>query len=287
MRALLARCLAKIRFRPAVAALALCLTSGFAPFPTARASTPEADAEAALMPFLDVLASPPAGKYRAFRVRGRVESIGPVSFIPNGMDSSHLDPGALQNLPSFDFALQPPDRLRISAPVGETVVTGCRNQQKLWAAPGAQVQPILEGLRSLPRPRRNERNLLQPIQLPFSGRQLAMLPILLEVQNRGQTSLDQSPARVLDVRVQPDISKLLPQEVSGWGLRLWLNAQGRPARLGLQTPEGKAVVRIEKIEFAPSFPDPFWASPEDARSLTPAEFEDIARTLGAAAKNLR
>jgi hypothetical protein len=239
------------------------------------------------MPFLDVLASPPAGKAHAFRIRGRVESIGPVSFVPGGMDAANLGPDALQKLPGFDFALQPPDRMRISVPMGDFSITGCRNQQKLWASPGAQVQPFLEALRATQRPGRNVRSVLQPIQIPFSGRQLAMLPILLEVQSRGQAALDQTPARILDVRIQPDISRLLPQEVKNWALRLWLNAQGRPARVGIQTPDGKAVVRIEHIDFAQSLPEALWAVPEDSISLTPAEFEDIARSISAATKAAR
>jgi hypothetical protein len=252
-----------------------------------RAGSPEQDAEAALMPFLDVLASPPAGKAHAFRVRGRVESIGPVSFLPIGVDAANLGAEVLKGLPGFDFALQPPDRMRISVPMGEFSITGCRNQQKLWASPGAQVQPVLQALRALPRPGRNERSLLQPIRIPFSGRQLAMLPILLEVQSRGQAPLDQTPARILDVRIQPDIGRLLPSEVRNWALRLWLNGQGRPARLGIQTPDGNAVVRIEHIDFSQSLPEQLWAVPEDSISLTPAEFEDIARSLGAAAKSAR
>ncbi len=239
------------------------------------------------MPFFDVLANPPAGKARAFRIRGKVESIGPVSFVPNGADSSNLDAHALQGLPGFDFALQPPDRMRISVPLGEVIVTGCRNQQKLWAAPGGHVQPLLEALKAAPRPKRTERNVLQPIQIPFSGRHLAMLPILLEVQGRGQPPLDQVPTRVLDVRVQPDIGRLLPREVGTWALRLWLNGQGKPARLGVQTPNGNAVIRIENIDFSPGFPEQLWATPEGAVSLTPAEFEDLSHSLGSAAKNLK
>jgi hypothetical protein len=126
---------------------------------------------------------------------------------------------------------------------------------------------------------------LQPIRIPFSGKQLAMLPILLEVQSRGQSALDQTPSRVLDVRVQPDIGKLLPQEIGSWALRLWLNAQGRPARLGVQAPGGRAVVRIENIDLSPGFPDSFWMQPEDGVGLTPAEFEDIARSISAAARS--
>jgi hypothetical protein len=285
VRVHLASCLAKTRARPCVVLWGLFSLLLTLCAPLLTAGTPEQDAEAALMPFLDVLANPPSGKARAFRIRGRVESLGPLSFVPQGADASSLAPETLKNLPAFDFALQPPDRMRISVPLGDFSVTGCRNQQKLWATPGAQVQPLLQMLKGQTRPRPHERSVLQPIRIPFSGKQLAMLPILLEVQSRGQSALDQTPSRVLDVRVQPDIGKLLPQEIGSWALRLWLNAQGRPARLGVQAPGGRAVVRIENIDLSPGFPDSFWMQPEDGVGLTPAEFEDIARSISAAARS--
>jgi hypothetical protein len=255
--------------------------------PTAIAASPEQDAEAALMPFFDVLASPPAGKARAFRIQGRVESLGPISFAKSqgAPPDAGSAPDVVKSLPAFEFALQAPDRLRLSVPVGDTTIVSCRNQQQIWAAPGAQVRPLLEALKLAgPRPGPKERAVLQPMQIPFSGKHLAVLPILLEVQSRGQMPLDGESSRVLDIRIQPEIARMLPANVKAWAMRLWLNAQGRPARVGLQGPDGNAVVRVEHIEFAPQLSDSLWEPPADAVTLTPAEFEDITQNLSKAVR---
>jgi hypothetical protein len=122
------------------------------------------------------------------------------------------------------------------------------------------------------------------MQIPFSGKHLAMLPVLLDVQSRGQMPLDGVSSRVLDIRIQPDIARMLPADVKAWAMRLWLNAQGRPARIGLQGPDGNAVLRVDHIQFAPQFSDSTWAPPADAVTLTPAEFEDIAHSLSKAVR---
>jgi hypothetical protein len=260
----------------------------FGPGPDlALAGSPEQDAESALMPFFDVLASPPAGQSHAFRIQGRVESLGPISFLKAQGASTEAAPEAdlLKSLPSFEIALQAPDRLRLSVPVGETTIVSCRNQQQIWAAPAAQVRPLLDALKQAgPRPSPKERSVLQPMQIPFSGKHLAMLPVLLDVQSRGQMPLDGVSSRVLDIRIQPDIARMLPADVKAWAMRLWLNAQGRPARIGLQGPDGNAVLRVDHIQFAPQFSDSTWAPPADAVTLTPAEFEDIAHSLSKAVR---
>jgi len=253
----------------------------------ARAGSPEQDAESALMPFFDVLASPPAGQAHAFRIQGHVESLGPISFVKaqGAAPDAAPDADSLKSLPAFEFALQAPDRLRLSVPVGETTIVSCRNQQQIWASPGAQVRPLLDALKLAgPRPSPKERSVLQPMQIPFSGKHLAVLPILLEVQSRGQMPLDGVSSRVLDIRIQPEIARMLPANLKAWAMRLWLNAQGRPARIGLQGPEGNAVLRVDHIQFAPQFSESTWAPPADAITLTPAEFEDITHNLSKAVR---
>lgn len=223
-----------------------------------QAATPEQQAEAALLPFLDVLCSPPANEARAFRVRGRLESIGSLQF-----DST--------NLPEFDFAIHPAGRMRLTFPIGSNLVTACRDGQKAWASPGALLSQLLEGL-----PPDGNKKTFQPLQLPFSGKQLALLPVLLEVQDKGSAPLDGVNCRVLDVRMRPEISRLLPKEAAAWSVRLWLNSEGKPARAGIRAPEGTAVLRLDQIQFASEFPASLWSQPEDAKPMTPASFEKVA-----------
>jgi hypothetical protein len=225
------------------------------------AATPEQLAEAALLPFLDVLCSPPANDARAFRVQGKLESISTLQFEAN-------------NLPEFDFAIQPAGRMRLSFPIGGTTVTACRDGQKAWAAPGQLLGPLLENL-----PSQENKKIFQPLQLPFSGKQLGLLPVLLEVQDKGSAPLDGANCRVLDVRVRPEISRLLPSEAAAWSVRLWLTADGALKRAGIRTPEGSAVLRIDQIRFLPELPASLWSQPEDAKAMTPAAFEKIAARI--------
>lgn len=210
------------------------------------------------MPLLDVLSSQPAGTARAFRIQGRVESVGKKHFPP-------------EQMPAFDFAVQPPLRMRLSFPVGETQITACRNAQHAWAAPESALRPLLEGL-----PSGGQRKVFQPIALPFSGKQLALLPVLLEVQDKGSSPLEGSSCRVMDVRMQPALDRLLPPEAQNWALRLWLNMAGTPVRAGMSTPMGSAVVRVDQVEFSAELPSSLWNTTEDAKILTPNDFEQIA-----------
>lgn len=225
------------------------------------AATPEQQAEAALLPFLDVLCSPPANDARAFRIRGKLESISTLQFEAN-------------NLPEFDFAIQPAGRMRLSFPVGASVVTACRDGQKAWAAPAPLLGALLESI-----PSDGNRKAFQPLQLPFSGKQLGLLPVLLEVQDKGSAPLDGSSCRILDVRMRPEISRLLPSEAAAWSVRLWITADGTLKRAGIRAPEGTAVLRIDQIQFLPELPASLWIQPEDAKAMTPAAFEKIAARI--------
>lgn len=236
---------------------------------TALALEAREQAEAVLMPFLDVLASPPAGEARAFRVQGRLESL-------NAQPSSP-QPGQPAAAPQpFDFALQPPGRMRLSFPSAGVQITACRNGQRAWVAPAAAVRPLLAQLASSQKQRSLQ---FPPLELPFSGRQLALLPALLEVQDKGSSPLDGSPCRILDVRMQPEIGSLMPAEAKGWALRLWVNPAGRPARAGIQGPGTSAVLRFDSVHFSAQLPAALWDVPADSASLTPAEFDALIAQL--------
>jgi hypothetical protein len=248
----------------AFAAPALLLCANTAPAVEAREQ-----AEAVLMPFLDVLASPPAGEARAFRVQGRLESF-------NSTPLQRAAPPDSQNPRTFDFALQPPGRLRLNFPYAAGQVTACRNGQRAWIAPAASIRPLLD---QLPQSQRQRSMQFPPMELPFSGRQLALLPALLEVQDKGNSPLDGAPCRILDVRMQPEIGGLMPAEARGWALRLWVNPAGRPARAGIQGPGTSAVVRFDSVQFSAQLPPALWDAPPDSASLTPAEFDAVVALL--------
>ena len=228
---------------------------------TAHAIPAEQQTQAVLMPLLDVLASPPAGSARAFRIRGRVESIGDIHF-------------QAERLPVFDVAVQPPLKMRVSFPIGDTQLTACRNAQHAWVAPESALRPFLESL-----PPGGSGKIFQPLELPFSGKQLALLPVLLEIQDKGTSPLDGSSCRVVDVRIQAAVARLMPPEAQGWAARLWLNAAGTPVRAGVTMPAGTAVFRVDQMEFSAELPSALWTSTEDSKTLSPGDFEQLASRL--------
>ena len=228
------------------------------PSPRLLAATPDQQAENVLLPFLDLLTSPPAGEARACRLICRVESLGDVQFTE-------------EKLPVFELALQPPGRLLLKLQTGETVIAACRDGQKAWVAPGAWLPP------SDGQPAKEQT--FPPMQLPFSGKQLAILPVLLEVLDKGTAPLDGANCRVLDVRTRPEIGKRLPPEASGWSVRLWLNAEGKPVRAGIRLPKQSLVLRVDKLDFTKELASQVWSKPSDARLLEPGDFEKAVAHL--------
>lgn len=220
---------------------------------SASGATPAEQAEAILLPFLDLLTSPPSGQARACKLQCRVESLGDTRF-PEGQ------------LPSLEFALQPPGKLWLKLRSTDSEFSACRDGQKAWVAPES-ILPPQEG-----RPSSSEQT-FPPMQLPFSGKQLAILPVLLEVLDKGTAPLESTPCRVLDVRARPEISQLLPPEASNWSVRLWLSPEGKPLRAGLRLPKHSLVLRIDKMEFTGALPTAFWTQPQNARLLSPKDFE--------------
>ncbi|MEK0446977.1 MAG: hypothetical protein RLZZ399_2298 [Verrucomicrobiota bacterium] len=234
---------------------------GVAAPPNPAAPSPEQDAQSAILPFLDALASPPSGSARAFQITGRVEALAGHSF---GTD-----------FPPFDLSVEAPGRMRVQFPHGQNSVTACRNGQKLWASPAATVRELLAR-----QPQGSQNLTLPPIQLPFSGTQLALFPALLQVDAKGEAPFGGVPCRVIDVRLLPQLARLLPSDLDGWAMRLWINPQNRPARVGIQRPGASAVLQIESIRFAANLPAETWQPPADAMEVPPSKLAFLFESLG-------
>ncbi len=225
-----------------------------------HAAPVEQQAEAVLMPFLDLLASPPSREARACRLRCRVESMGDAKFAP-------------ENAPSFELSFQPPEKLLLKVRFGDSDYAACRIGQKAWVTPASAVNTLLGGQSS------SKNKEFPPMQIPLSGKQLGILPVLLEVQDKGTSPLEGTSCRVLDVRLRPEIGNLLPQEAGAWSVRMWLNPEGKPVRAGVRLPKNSMVLRIDHMEFSKDLPTTVWNQPEDAKSVTPGDFEKAASSL--------
>lgn len=228
---------------------------------SAPAAQPEQDAEACIMPFLDVLANPPSGGARAFQIRGRVESVAGIQFE--------------NELPPFELSLQAPNRLKLQFPLGKTEVVVCRNDQQVWVSPSVELGPLFE---KLPPARKDLR--LPPMQLPLSGQQILLLPALLQIVSKGESPFEGVNCRVVDIRITPQLARLISPDAEKTALRLWLSPQNKPVRLGIQSPGVSAVVRIDHLQFAANFPENLFAPNSAAMEVPVSRLQTMLETFG-------
>ncbi len=246
-RSILARCYLLLTLTTFFALSTIAIPSSL------HAATPQEQAEAILLPFLDLLTSPPSGDARACTLQCRVESLGDTRF-PDGQ------------LPQLEFAFHPPGKLLLKLRTSDSDLAACRDGQKAWVAPGSVLPSPDSGSNAT-------EQTFPPMQLPFSGKQLAILPVLLEVLDKGTAPLDSAACRVLDVRTRPEISRLLPPEAASWSVRLWISAEGKPLRAGLRLPKNSLVLRIDNMNFTKELPASVWTPPSNAKFLSPKDFE--------------
>ena len=196
-----------------------------------------------LVPFANVFAKDTKNTNRALRMTGRLEMM-------TGL------PPALAGSP-VELALQYPDKLRLRAPVLGEELTVCRRGQEVWAHPGARAAALLEAAgagKKLPKPDPKAR--LAPFALPVPEKQLALLPVLFQVKDVGAESLDGEPCRVLDLFLMPELAKTLREKDTA--ARVWVRADGTPARLSVARADWQIAVRFDRVEFSKTLPPETW-----------------------------
>jgi hypothetical protein len=159
----------------------------------------------------------------------------------------------------IDFAMQPPDRLRISGAIFDEAITLCRDRQRVWAAPGRKFQRLLSHFEPLPKPEPGFT--MGRFQLPLPPEQIALLPALFVVREKASEDVDGVPCRVLDLKLIPEISKNL--RIDSWSAQLWITPDLKPARLRLARPGWEIVIGIRDVRYLPGIPDPQWRPPVD------------------------
>jgi hypothetical protein len=191
---------------------------------------------------------------------------------------------------AFTLAIQPPDRIAVTAEILGERVTICRNRQRVWAAPGSKFRAILAQFEPLPAP--DPKFTLGRLRLPFPPEQLALLPALFVATDGGEETVDDQPCRVLDLALMPELAQSAGAE--NWSVRLWITADHKPARLLLQRPDGRLLVAFQKVEYGVEFPESQWMpgpTETDAIGLDAARLSQlmqlIARELGGRLHPLR
>jgi outer membrane lipoprotein-sorting protein len=252
------------RFQPAFCAALLVLF-----LPAARARENPYDVVGkVLAPYTQVIAGSTKTKNRAITMQLRLEQ------------ASGGDPKLAGT--RVDFAVQMPDRLRVTAPLGGERITVCRDGQKIWAFPGSRLQALLADpavAKTLPEPDRKFK--LAPFELPIPEKQLAFLPVLFKVTEAPDEVLGDVTCRVLDLQLMKGLDKSLGFKNAG--TRIWVSPDYNLLRIAVHSEEGDATVRIEQARFAVSLPAATWQptaeESADVLNLTPALYDQLVRAL--------
>jgi hypothetical protein len=221
-----------------------------------------------LTPFINVLAKNTKNPNRALSLDLRLER---MTDLPPALAGARVA-----------FSLEYPDKLRLHAPILGEDLTVCRNGQQVWVMPGAKLQALLDAAvaeKKLPKPDPAYR--LEPWQLPIPEKQLVFLPALFQVKDAGSEEVDGETCRVLDLALMPELERSMKAE--GWGARVWVRANYKPARLIVSKPGWEIAVKFERVEFAPKLPPPTWQPPAEAAGdvlqIDAPRFQQLMRAI--------
>lgn len=159
----------------------------------------------------------------------------------------------------LELSLQPPDRLLLRTEYQETTFSVCRAGQDIWLTPGYLLEQFFPFLAAAPPEKRDTADAkknLPPMVLPFSTKQLALLPILFKVEDAGKLG----GMRVLSVRLMRELARSVGAEE--WSARLWVSEQGELRRVEIQQPGWRAAFKVENLQLKPTLPNETWI-PQD------------------------
>ena len=254
--------------------LALACALSFAFLPPAQARENPYDVVGKVLgPFTQVIAGSTKTKNRAISMEIHIEQ-------------SDDDPKLVGT--HVRIALEMPERLRVTAPMNGETVTVVRDGQKIWAYPGSRLKALIadpQVAKSLPEP--DKKFKLAPFELPIPEKQLAFLPVLFQVAEAPDESVDGVPCRVLDLRLQKDLAKSL--QFQGAKARIWVGPEYRLMRLAGQSEQGDATLRFDELTFRPAMPPETWQptaeESADVLTLSPSLYDQLVRALMGRGKN--
>jgi hypothetical protein len=158
---------------------------------------------------------------------------------------------------SIRLAIQTPDRLSISGEIFNEEITLCRDQQRVWAAPGRSFRALLLSFGPLPRP--EPEFAMGKFGIPLPPAQITLLPALFIVQERAGEEVDGVPCRTLALKLMPEISRNL--KIENWSAEMWITPDLKPARLRLARPGWEIVLGIREVQYLPGIPSSEWKPP--------------------------
>jgi hypothetical protein len=234
------------------------------------ATPPLQDAARTLLPILDLFANPPTGKARTLTLQAEIEALGANQFQPP--------------LPTFEIFLAPPKKAVFSTKTATMTLRIGRDGDTLWAAPATAIKPLVDALAApadvTPSKPTDLPMLVRPMQIPVPGKVLALLPMLFDAKDSGKADFLGKTARLVDVRIMPELAQLIGPELTTSSLRLWLDDQsGEPLRVGGRFQKESAVIRIQKLRFSAEPPPASANRPDDAITIQAHHLNAISALL--------
>ena len=161
----------------------------------------------------------------------------------------------------LDLAFQAPDRLRLSAVWDKQELVLGRDRQQVWIYEpdknfgligSPEVAPFSGGEGNQAPPP------LRPIQLPVPPEQLALIPLLADVEALPDETVGGTACHVLKVKAKPEaaVSLKLPRGT----IELWVRTtDSMPLRLAYRQDATDVVVELDNPQFSEPWADAKWA----------------------------
>ena len=191
------------------------------------------------------------------------------------------------NLPAADagdtleIAVQSPDKLLLRATMPGQSVTICRDSQKIWAWPGAQIGALIDTQKL---PKADPDYQLEEFHLPVTEKQLVWLPLLFTAQDEGDDVVNGATCMVLDVTLMPDLARDL--KAGEYTARLWVRPDYKLAKIELRRgPAWRAQISVKSLDYPASLPPETWKPSQnesaDVLQLTPMRYKQLLDFISA------
>jgi outer membrane lipoprotein-sorting protein len=168
-----------------------------------------------------------------------------------------------------EIAFQAPDRLRFSTRVQDRELRAGRSGQELWIyAPATRFGVV--GSPEVPRfgtrPDSVDRSVLPPFRLPLAREQLALLPLLLQLELLPPETVHGAACQVLRAAPYPQAIQAL--KIPNVQLTLWIReSDSLPARVEVaDEDQRRLLVELEPVRLGEPFPAGAWEMQPAAES---------------------
>jgi hypothetical protein len=173
------------------------------------------------------------------------------------------------------LALQRPDHLRVDLAYNGQLLTACRAGTALWAAPEGPMKTLAQAAGLDPADSAPDEQSTPLVPLALDAKMLAFLPLVFDVQDGGHEDIAGTSHRVLRFGFLPELQKAIKAEP--FDAHAWIGDDYGPRRVTVSGRDYSIQVDVDRLTFAPRFPDQAWQ---------PSEGQQVLRLPGSALNEL-